>query len=178
MDTTIDLDQVEQTEGQAQELDITPSIDIDPTIKSAEGMSLASKIDERVETTTTVQVDPDGSRHYPSLYDTYGTTFIAIIFGIAIVSGVIGIVTYIYRRAKTDHSALTQFVTTMFALIAGIFIADKIIAGPTTKLLEAQESLKILDFIQQTCLMVFAYYFGTKAQPPTDGPLNNDEEDV
>lgn len=174
MDPTIDLDQVDQTEKTE---DTTPSIDLDPTIKPAEAMAVANAIDEKVDTTAhIVQVDPDGSRHYPSLYDTYGTTFVAIILGISIVSGVIGIVTYIYKRAKTDHSALTQFVTTMFALIAGIFIADKIIAGPTTKLLEAQESLKILDFIQQTCLMVFAYYFGTKANPPQDGPLNHDED--
>jgi predicted permease len=117
----------------------------------------------------------DGVRQYPSLYDSYGSTMIAIVFAVAIVTAVIGIVQYIYRRAASDHSALTQFVTTMFALIAGIFVADKIVAGPSTQLLHGQESLKILEFIQQTCLMVFAYYFGTKAQPPKDGPLNKEE---
>ncbi len=117
----------------------------------------------------------DGVRQYPSLYDTYGSTMIAIVFAVSIVTAVIGIVQYIYRRAASDHSALTQFVTTMFALIAGIFVADKIVAGPSTQLLQGQESLKILEFIQQTCLMVFAYYFGTKAQPPKDGPLNKEE---
>lgn len=116
----------------------------------------------------------DGERQYPSLYDSYGTTFIAIVLATIIVSSVIGIVTYIYRKAKTDHAALTQFVTTMFALITGVYIADKLVAGPSTELLDAQESLKVLEFIQQTCLMVFAYYFGTKAQPPADGPLNHD----
>jgi hypothetical protein len=117
----------------------------------------------------------DGVRQYPSLYDTYGSTMIAIVFAVAIVTAVIGIVQYIYRKAASDHSALTQFVTTMFALIAGIFVADKIVAGPSTQLLHGQESLKILEFIQQTCLMVFAYYFGTKAQPPKDGPLHKEE---
>ena len=117
----------------------------------------------------------DGVRQYPSLYDSYGSTMIAIVFAVAIVTAVIGIVQYIYRRAASDHSALTQFVTTMFALIAGIFVADKIVAGPSTQLLHGQESLKILEFIQQTCLMVFAYYFGTKAQPPKDGPLHKEE---
>ena len=115
-----------------------------------------------------------GERQYPSLYDSYGTTLIAIVLAIIIVSSVIGIVGYIYRRARTDHAALTQFVTTMFALIAGVFVADKLVAGPSTELLNPQESLKVLEFIQQTCLMVFAYYFGTKAQPPPDGPLNHD----
>lgn len=122
---------------------------------------------------TTSQLTED--RQYPSLYDTYGTTMIAIVFAVAIVSAVIGLVQYIYRRATSDHSALTQFVTTMFALIAGVFVADKLVAGPSTELLDGQESLKVLEFIQQTCLMVFAYYFGTKAQPPADGPLNKEE---
>lgn len=113
-------------------------------------------------------------RQYPSLYDSYGTTLVAIVLAVTIISSVIGIVTYIYHRAKSDHAALTQFVTTMFALIAGVFIADKIIAGPSTELLNEQEALKVLEFIQQTCLMVFAYYFGTKAQPPKEEPPNNE----
>jgi hypothetical protein len=124
---------------------------------------------------TTVAVDTTGVRQYPSLYDSYGSTMIAIVFAVAIVSAVIGLVQYIYRKAASDHSALTQFVTTMFALIAGVFVADKLVAGPSTELLNGQESLKVLEFIQQTCLMVFAYYFGTKAQPPADGPLNKEE---
>lgn len=118
----------------------------------------------------------NGQRQYPSLYDTYGSTMIAVFFAVAIVTAVIGVVQYIYRKAASDHSALTQFVTTMFALIAGIFVADKIVAGPSTQLLHGNESMKILEFIQQTCLMVFAYYFGTKAQPPKDGPLHKEEE--
>lgn len=125
--------------------------------------------------TQSTVVDGNSTRDYPSLYDTYGTTMIAIVFAVSIVSAVIGLVQYIYRKAASDHSALTQFVTTMFALIAGVFVADKIVAGPTTELLNGQESLKVLEFIQQTCLMVFAYYFGTKAQPPADGPLNKED---
>jgi len=132
--------------------------------------------EENQFTSSTVQAsNVINDREYPSLYDTYGTTMIAIVFAVAIVTGVIGLVQYIYRRASSDHSALTQFVTTMFALIAGVFVADKIVAGPSTELLNGQESLKVLEFIQQTCLMVFAYYFGTKAQPPADGPLNKEE---
>ena len=125
---------------------------------------------------TTVQATAAGDRQYPSLYDTYGTTFIAIVLATSIVSAVIGIVTYIYHKAKTDHAALTQFVTTMFALIAGVFVADKLVAGPSTELLNEQESLKVLEFIQQTCLMVFAYYFGTKAQVPKEEPPNLNNE--
>lgn len=134
-----------------------------------------SYVEPQLQTVTVVpSTSHNTDRQYPSLYDSYGTTFIAIVLAIIIISSVIGIVTYIYHRAKSDHAALTQFVTTMFALIAGVFIADKIIAGPSTELLNDQEALKVLEFIQQTCLMVFAYYFGTKAQPPKEEPPNNE----
>ena len=131
-----------------------------------------SFVQPQLQTTIVAQPVHTVERQYPSLYDSYGTTFVAIVLAVVIISSVIGIVTYIYRKAKTDHAALTQFVTTMFALIAGVFIADKIIAGPSTQLLNEQEALKVLEFIQQTCLMVFAYYFGTKAQPPREEPPN------
>lgn len=127
---------------------------------------------QQLQTTLVTQPTHNVERQYPSLYDSYGTTFVAIVLAVLIISSVIGIVTYIYRKAKSDHAALTQFVTTMFALIAGVFIADKVIAGPSTQLLNDQEALKVLEFIQQTCLMVFAYYFGTKAQPPREEPPN------
>jgi hypothetical protein len=138
-----------------------------PEQQSMEAFQTTLNIHEVASTQVTTQ-----ERQYPSLYDSYGTSFIAIVLAIGIIASVVGIVTYIYRKAKTDHAALTQFVTTMFALIAGVFIADKIIAGPSTELLNEQEALKVLEFIQQTCLMVFAYYFGTKAQPPKEEPPN------
>jgi hypothetical protein len=151
----------------------------DETVEEApeEYITEETSVVEQTNTTTLTSTVPTSvsahvDRHYPSLYDSYGTTFVAIVLAVLIISSVIGIVTYIYRKAKTDHAALTQFVTTMFALIAGVFIADKIIAGPSTSLLSEQEALKVLDFIQQTCLMVFAYYFGTKAQPPKEEPPN------
>ena len=77
-------------------------------------------------------------------------------------------VKHIFDTQKKEHKALTQFVTTMFALIVGIWIADKLIAGPDTELLAESESRDVLNFIKDTTLMVFAYYFGTKAQVPTD----------
>lgn len=160
-----------------------PTVEVPPPAPTIEEQVVLDEIHQaeqsvnpQITDAVTVQSVPSGEdREYPSLYDTYGTTMIAIVFAVAIVTGVIGLVQYIYRRASSDHSALTQFVTTMFALIAGVFVADKIVAGPSTELLNGQESLKVLEFIQQTCLMVFAYYFGTKAQPPADGPLNKEE---
>jgi len=159
----------------------TPEVAPAPTIEEQVALQEMHAVSQDVNpqitdaVTQSTVVDGNSTRDYPSLYDTYGTTMIAIVFAVSIVSAVIGLVQYIYRKAASDHSALTQFVTTMFALIAGVFVADKIVAGPTTELLNGQESLKVLEFIQQTCLMVFAYYFGTKAQPPADGPLHKEE---
>ena len=159
----------------------TPEVAPTPTIEEQvvlqEMHAAAQDVNPQITdaVTQSTVVEGTSTRDYPSLYDTYGTTMIAIVFAVSIVSAVIGLVQYIYRKAASDHSALTQFVTTMFALIAGVFVADKIVAGPTTELLNGQESMKVLEFIQQTCLMVFAYYFGTKAQPPADGPLNKED---
>ena len=111
---------------------------------------------------------PDGGENYPSLYDTIPTTFGAILLGVGIITLIQMKVKHIFDTQKKEHKALTQFVTTMFALIVGIWIADKLIAGPDTELLAESESRDVLNFIKDTTLMVFAYYFGTKAQVPTD----------
>jgi len=112
---------------------------------------------------------------YPSLYDTIPTTVAAIAIGVGIIGGIQWTVRKIFTREKVEHKALTQFVTSMFALIVGVWIADKLIAGPSTELLEADESSQLLTFIKDITLMVFSYYFGTKANVPQD-PTGVDEE--
>ena len=105
---------------------------------------------------------------YPSLYDTKTTAIIAILIGIAIVSGVQYWIARIFATSKTEHHALTHFVTAMVGLILGVYVCDMLIAGPSTELLGEQERITILAFIKDICLMVFAYYFGTRAIPPSD----------
>ena len=105
---------------------------------------------------------------YPSLYDTLPTTIAAIAIGVGIIGGIQWTVRKIFSKEKADHKALTQFVTSMFALIVGVWIADKLIAGPSTELLQPGESSQLLTFIKDITLMVFSYYFGTKAQVPPD----------
>jgi hypothetical protein len=56
----------------------------------------------------------------------------------------------------------------MVGLILGVYVCDMLIAGPSTELLGEQERITILSFIKDICLMVFAYYFGTRAIPPSD----------
>jgi uncharacterized protein YneF (UPF0154 family) len=105
---------------------------------------------------------------YPSLYDTIPTTIAAIAIGVGIIGGIQWTVRKIFSSEKMEHKALTQFVTAMFALIVGVWIADKLIAGPSTELLLPEESTQLLTFIKDITLMVFSYYFGTKANVPTD----------
>jgi len=122
----------------------------------------------------TVIIDKDGDKIYPSLFDTIPTSFIAIILGIFIIGGIQWIVRKIFAHEKQEHKALTQFVTSMFAFIVGIWIADKLIAGPSAQLLWENESRDVLNFIKDITLMVFAYYFGTKANVPQDGAGGTD----
>ena len=121
-----------------------------------------------VETTATTVAEHGGTKVYPSLYDTLPTTVAAIAIGVGIIGGIQWTVRKIFTRERADHKALTQFVTSMFALIVGVWIADKLIAGPSTELLESGESSQLLTFIKDITLMVFSYYFGTKAQVPSE----------
>lgn len=122
-----------------------------------------------VEVTAVTQVPMTAeNKIYPSLYDTLPTTVAAIAIGIGIIGGIQWTVRKIFTREKADHKALTQFVTSMFALIVGVWIADKLIAGPSTELLETGESSQLLTFIKDITLMVFSYYFGTKANVPQE----------
>lgn len=110
-------------------------------------------------------------RSYPSLYDTTSGTLLAITLAAAIIGGVLWTVARIYQRSRDEHAALTQFVTTMVALVVGAYIADLLVAGPDTSLLTSGEHASILSFVKDTCLMVFSYYFGTRAVPPPQAPV-------
>ena len=116
----------------------------------------------------------NGERHYPSLYDGVGTTVAAIVFGVIIVGAIQVLVVKMYSNAKSEHDYLTRFVTSLVAMIVGCYIADLLIAGPSTQLLSADEKTLILTFVKDTALMIFSYYFGLKAQTPSD--THNPEE--
>ena len=109
-------------------------------------------------------------RQYPSLYDSTGTTMVAVAVGLALIFSIQIMVSKIARSAKSDHVFLTRFVTSLVALVVGAYIADTLIAGPDTSLLSDDERMLVLHFLKDTCLMVFAYYFGLKAQVPPPEP--------
>ena len=116
----------------------------------------------------TEQPAAEGERQYPSLYDNTGTTIVAVVLGIAIVGAIQALVIRMYATAKSEHDYLTRFVTSLVAIIVGCYVADLLIAGPSTELLTAGEKTLILTFIKDTALMIFSYYFGLKAQTPKD----------
>jgi hypothetical protein len=48
-----------------------------------------------------------------------------------------------------------------------------IVASPHAKILSEQESMMIVSFVKDICLMVFAYYFGTQSkEEPSDKGIN------
>lgn len=119
-----------------------------------------------------VQPAKGAPRQYPSLYDSVGTTVVAVVLGLALIASIQVMVSKIAKSAKSDHVFLTRFVTALVALVVGAYIADTLIAGPDTSLLSDDERMLVLHFIKDTCLMVFAYYFGLKAQVPPSEPLD------
>jgi hypothetical protein len=106
---------------------------------------------------------------FSSLYDTQGGTFAAIAFGLAVVVVVQLLVAKIFSRAKSMVESLTFFATSMVAFLVAVYICDLLIAGPDVLLLREGERSSIVSFIEDICLMTFAYFFGTK-----NGSVTND----
>jgi hypothetical protein len=100
---------------------------------------------------------------FSSLYDTQGGTVTAIAFGLAVVVVVQVLVGRIFSRAKSMIEALTFFATAMVAFLVAVYLCDLLIAGPDVLLLRAGERAAIVGFVKDTCLMVFAYFFGTRS---------------
>ena len=100
---------------------------------------------------------------FSSLYDTQGGTVTAIAFGLGVVVVVQLLVARIFSRAKSMIDALTFFATAMVAFLVAVYLCDLLIAGPDVLLLRAGERAAIVGFVKDTCLMVFAYFFGTRS---------------
>lgn len=105
---------------------------------------------------------------FSSLYDTQGGTIIAIAFALGLVVVVQLLVARIFSRAKSMIEALTSFATAMVAFLVAVYLCDLLIAGPDVLLLRAGERAAIVGFVKDTCLMVFAYFFGTRSTGGTN----------
>jgi hypothetical protein len=105
---------------------------------------------------------------FSSLYDTQGGTITAIAFGLGVVVVVQLLVAKIFAGAKSMVEALTFFATAMVAFLVAVYLCDLLIAGPDVLLLRAGERASIVGFVTDTCLMVFAYFFGTRSNGASD----------
>jgi hypothetical protein len=122
-----------------------------------------------------VEDTPPAVEGYPSLYDTKGTTVVAILLGIAIIAAIQVHVARMFKQSKNETSALAQFVMSMMAIIIGVFVVDTVISGPDTSLLSASEKASVMELIRANVALVFGYYFGSKvAQAKTDSPQDGD----
>lgn len=106
----------------------------------------------------------EASGVFSSLYDTQLGTVTAIAFGLAVVVVVVVqlLVAKIFAGAKSMVESLTFFATSMVAFLVAVYICDLLIAGPDVFLLREGERSSIVSFIEDICLMTFAYFFGTK----------------
>jgi hypothetical protein len=107
---------------------------------------------------------------FSSLYDTQGGTIAAISFGLGVVVVVQLLVAKIFAGAKSMVESLTFFATSMVAFLVAVYICDLLIAGPDVLLLREGERSSIVSFIEDICLMTFAYFFGTKNGSVTNDP--------
>ena len=115
-----------------------------------------------VEQPTAEVATVDASGAFSSLYDTQAGTITAIAFGLAVVVVVQVLVARIFSGTKTMVEALTFFAVSMVAVLVAVYLCDLLIAGPDVLLLREGERSSIVSFVQDICLMTFAYFFGTK----------------
>jgi hypothetical protein len=108
------------------------------------------------------------SAPFSSLYYTQTGTISAIACGMAILIVVQIKVARIFGSTRSIIEALTYFATSMVAVLVGIYVCDLLIAGPNVLLLREGERSSIVNFVKDTCLMVFAYFFGTKTAASTE----------
>jgi len=109
---------------------------------------------------------------FSSLYDTTAGTITAIAFGLGVVVVVQLLVARIFSHAKSMIEALTFFATAMVAFLVAVYLCDLLIAGPDVLLLRAGERADIVGFVKDTCLMVFAYFFGTRSNTGASNDAN------
>ena len=119
-----------------------------------------------------VEETPPAVEGYPSLYDTKGTTVVAILLGVAMIAAIQVHVARMFARAKDETSALAQFVMSMMAIIIGIFVVDTVISGPDTSLLSAAEKASVMELIRANVALVFGYYFGSKSATASKSEVN------
>ena len=144
-----------------------PSVPVEevPLPAPAEVDAPVVPVEDVAPVAATVAAEPTAP--FSSLYHSAEGTLAAITAGVIIIVAVQVKVARIFKTAHNVIEALTYFATSMVAILVGIYVCDLLIAGPDTLLLREGERSSIVNFVKDTCLMVFAYFFGTKSAPPS-----------
>lgn len=96
-----------------------------------------------------------------------------MLLGIALGLGLIISSIYFINKIFVNETkdVLVRFVILVFTALVSLFIVDKVIAFKI-KLLPDEQNNQLFDLIKTLVLMIFSYYFGTKASELKN---NNDE---
>jgi hypothetical protein len=137
------------------------------------GLEVAERVtDDAVLLEGLAATDAPTVEAFSSLYDTQGGTITAIAFGLTVVVVIQLLVTRIFAGAKNMVEALTFFATAMVSVLVAVYLCDLLIAGPDVLLLRDGERSSIMSFIEDICLMTFAYFFGTKTSTGATNDAN------
>jgi hypothetical protein len=79
---------------------------------------------------------------------------VAVAISVRFLSGVVG-------KIAGEKKGLIQVVVFGFACLLSVYVVDKIVAFKINILSEA-ESVGIFNFVKDTTLLVFGFYFGSK----------------
>jgi len=142
-----------------------PTLDTDVlAVVSSDALTAEVAAVDPVEAVVMVPAsEPAPTAPFASLYDSAGTTVVAILLGACILVGIQLGVQRMFAGAKNSQSALTAFATSMCAILVAIYAADMLVAGPNVELLSEQERITTLGFIKDMTMLVFAYFFGTQS---------------
>ncbi len=87
-----------------------------------------------------------------------------MLLGIGLGLGLIVSSIYFINKIFVNETkdVLVRFVILVFTALVSLFIVDKVIAFKI-KLLPDEQNNQLFDLIKTLVLMIFSYYFGTKA---------------
>ena len=83
-----------------------------------------------------------------------------ILLGLGLIISSIYFINKIFVNETKD--VLVRFVILVFTALVSLFIVDKVVAFKI-KLLPDEQNNQLFDLIKTLVLMIFSYYFGTKA---------------
>ena len=86
-------------------------------------------------------------------------TVLAVIIGLVAVSVSVRFLSGVVGKIAGEKKGLIQVVVFGFACLLSVYVVDKIVAFKINILSEA-ESVGIFNFVKDTTLLVFGYYFG------------------